>query len=83
MAPAAKETLMSPKFRNAREFRPGDVVQLRSGGPRMTVEGLADCIGEAASIECQWFAGAKLCYGCFAAESLLLVERTIEDIARS
>lgn len=37
------------------EFKPGDVVQLRSGGPAMTVDGISE-IGE---IICVWFEGSK------------------------
>ena len=38
----------------ARDFKPGDVVQLKSGGPAMTVGGR---VAED-SIRCHWFDGA-------------------------
>jgi len=37
-------------------FQPGDVVQLKSGGPKMTVESLDQPKGEA---YCSWFEGGK------------------------
>ncbi len=37
----------------AKQFKPGDVVRLRSGGPKMTVETAAD-EGED-EVNCQWF----------------------------
>jgi len=33
------------------QFKPGDVVVLRSGGPSMTVE----CIEEDGRVSCRWF----------------------------
>jgi uncharacterized protein YodC (DUF2158 family) len=42
-------------------FTVGELVQLRSGGPVMTVEALDTGHGDAEdSIRCFWFAGAKL-----------------------
>jgi len=38
------------------EFRTGDTVQLKSGGPKMTVEGIISDY----DVRCQWFAGKKL-----------------------
>lgn len=52
-------------------FKPGDIVQLRSGGPKMTVE--KDITGvrqEKGSCYCKWFAGAKLERGHFCDEEL-------------
>lgn len=37
-------------------FKAGDVVQLKSGGPKMTVEGYAAMIG---SVICTWFVAGK------------------------
>jgi uncharacterized protein YodC (DUF2158 family) len=47
-------------------FAPGDIVELKSGGPKMTVKDAADD-GE---WRCQWFAGKKLEEGWFDAASL-------------
>ena len=41
-------------------FQPGDVVQLKSGGPRMTVENVT---GD--EVECVWFEKNKQEYGTF------------------
>ena len=47
------------------QFNNGDIVQLKSGGPKMTVHSV-----EPSRITCQWFAGSKLERGSFPAESL-------------
>ena len=38
-------------------FKAGDLVQLKSGGPKMVIEKSADF--EVGAWECSWFAGAK------------------------
>ena len=49
------------------KFKVGDVVILKSGGPKMTVEDVE--AGD--TIVCQWFiTGQKLEYGSFPADSL-------------
>jgi uncharacterized protein YodC (DUF2158 family) len=59
-------------------FKPGDIVQLKSGGPKMTVEAhddrLAVLLQEVEQVQCRWFAGSKLQSGMFDASSLKLVE---------
>ncbi len=52
----------------AKEFNIGDIIQLKSGGPKMTVMSLPDVRG--GYIRCQWFAGSKLESGSFPQESL-------------
>lgn len=39
-------------------FKEGDVVRLKSGGPRMTVTNVGDRLGTA-SVWCSWFVGNK------------------------
>ena len=51
------------------EFKTGDIVQLKSGGPNMTV-GQDDLIG-GKYVRCQWFSGRKLESGDFTAQSLV------------
>jgi len=64
-------------------FKVGDVVQLKSGGQKMTVRetvppepGDADADVEqaksqpAATVRCQWIAGGRLCDACFPSEML-------------
>lgn len=43
------------------EFRPGDVVVLKSGGPAMTVEEVGDYdpIGPSPGLKCIWFEGKE------------------------
>ena len=50
-------------------FKAGDIVQLRSGGPTMTVdsEGKSD-------ISCYWFAVAELRSGKFSPASLVITD---------
>jgi len=55
------------------ELKIGDVVQLKSGGPTMTIESIDKSGG---FIHCQWFAGDKfdkLEAGYFSPDSLQLV----------
>jgi len=54
----------------AQKFKVGDIVQLKSGGPKMTVTDDASVGG---FIRCNWFAGAKLNHGSFTPDALLLV----------
>ena len=51
----------------ADEFKPGDVVVLKSGGPDMTVEKISTFNGD---VVCQWFGGRKLEKGSFPPASL-------------
>ena len=48
------------------EFRVGDVVQLRSGGTRMTIEHINDD-----QVACTWFEGKKLDRATFVAGVLI------------
>jgi uncharacterized protein YodC (DUF2158 family) len=49
------------------EFKIGDIVELKSGGPKMTVTGATTSDKE---IGCKWFAGGKLNYEFFPPDSL-------------
>lgn len=49
-------------------FNVGDIVQLKSGGPEMTVQIVP--AASSTTYRCQWFAGKKLESGTFPAESL-------------
>lgn len=51
-------------------FKEGDTVQLKSGGPKMTIKE----IHEGGSLTCQWFSGTKLQTGYFKPHSLNLVK---------
>lgn len=55
----------------------GQVVQLRSGGPAMTVSDL-EVYAHPDHVECQWFGGRKLETGRFPIASLVEVKE--EDI---
>jgi uncharacterized protein YodC (DUF2158 family) len=55
------------------EIKPGDVVQLKSGGPKMTV-GRIESINGVASAVCGWFNGNKKEVGTFPVHSLKLAE---------
>jgi uncharacterized protein YodC (DUF2158 family) len=52
----------------AHKFQTGDIVQLKSGGPEMTVQSVPS--RTSSSYRCQWFAGKKLESGPFPEESL-------------
>ena len=51
------------------DLKAGDVVQLKSGGPKMTLKH----IDEYGSAYCQWFAGAEIKGSSFDLPSLVLV----------
>jgi len=53
----------------AAEFKVGEVVQLKSGGPKMTVQGKASD----GDIVTKWFAGSKSESGFFRPETLVKV----------
>ena len=53
-------------------FKPGDLVQLKSGGPVMAYEGEAYMTGEAL---CSWFADGKRHQEAFAAATLELAPK--------
>ena len=61
------------------KFAKGDVVQLRSGGPKMTVEKVIEAPRrDEELLVCQWFSGSKLQNGSFRPESLVKVEESNE-----
>lgn len=45
----------------AQKYKTGDIVQLKSGGPKMTVEEYSPHLGhgKGSVVWCQWFAGSK------------------------
>jgi uncharacterized protein YodC (DUF2158 family) len=47
------------------QLKTGDVVQLKSGGPKMTVQKI-----ESSRVYTQWFAGSKLESGSFPLDSV-------------
>jgi len=53
---------------NMIDFKPGDLVQLKSGGPKMTVKAIDPENGEA---YCQWFVGNMLNRDYFSKEALV------------
>jgi uncharacterized protein YodC (DUF2158 family) len=56
------------------EFETGDTVQLKSGGPAMTVKHISVKSSYEGQYVCQWFGGKKLEQGFFMPESLKRVE---------
>ncbi|MEX5664631.1 DUF2158 domain-containing protein [Pseudomonas neuropathica] len=55
------------------EFKKGDVVVMRSGGPKMTVVDLGDYsggLGPKDGVKCQWFDKTKRLEDVFDAESI-------------
>lgn len=59
-------------------FKPGDVVQLKSGGPKMTVDKenidpIRALDADGVKIyDCTWFDRAKLCHGSFPDTHLMM-----------
>jgi uncharacterized protein YodC (DUF2158 family) len=61
----------------AETFNAGDIVKLKSGGPRMTVENLGrDSRSGASRVTCTWFEGGDVKSHVFPAEAL---ERAGDD----
>jgi uncharacterized protein YodC (DUF2158 family) len=59
------------------EFKKGMVVQLKSGGPKMTVVAINHTTK--ASIFCQWFSGNKRESKSFYPESLVIIKEKQEE----
>ncbi|HLX65290.1 MAG TPA: DUF2158 domain-containing protein [Planctomycetota bacterium] len=60
------------------EFKQGDVVRLKSGGPDMTVENIADYAVDRdakQSVKCAWFQGKTLNREVFSLDMLEKVEK--------
>lgn len=57
----------------AKEFKKGDIVMLKSGGPQMTVDAPKGYDGD---VKYVWFAGAKREQSLFDPETLILFEDT-------
>jgi uncharacterized protein YodC (DUF2158 family) len=53
------------------KFKKGEIVQLKSGGPKMTVDETPEEQFNK-QYKCQWFAGNKLEFGFFSEEALVL-----------
>jgi uncharacterized protein YodC (DUF2158 family) len=61
------------RFEMSNEFNAGDVVQLKSGGPKMTVSTVGQFSGEIKA-RCDWFEGTTPKYAMFPLTSLKKVE---------
>ena len=55
----------------AAAFKIGDIVQLKSGGPKMTVTSIP--VGDKETVHTSWFAGSKKESGAFPAQALVPV----------
>ena len=56
------------------DFKVGDTVRLKSGGPHMTVS--SDVYGAPPSVSCQWFDRDTVKKGTFPVASLQMAETT-------
>lgn len=56
------------------ELKSGDVVQLKSGGPEMTVDHIANIEGKILYY-CKWFVGEELKRGSFSVEALKKIDK--------
>jgi uncharacterized protein YodC (DUF2158 family) len=58
------------------EAKPGDVVQLKSGGPLMTVSSVGErSMGGGQGVWCEWFDGKKPMSEVFTPTSVKVVKR--------
>ncbi|TZF85241.1 YodC family protein [Cognatilysobacter lacus] len=60
------------------KFKIGDVVQLRSGGPHMTVQNIGEYVVANPGVMCVWFDGSKKLEDVFHPDSLELYSRAAE-----
>lgn len=66
---------------NENKFTTGQVVQLKSGGPEMTVECRIDNLPDESEVyTCQWFAVEELKQANFPHDSLKIVEPQPDEI---
>lgn len=54
------------------KFKEGDIVQLKSGGPKMTV---CDPAPSGKHFRCKWFSGSRLEEGHFPEDALIVPEK--------
>jgi uncharacterized protein YodC (DUF2158 family) len=59
----------------SKEFKVGEVVTLKSGGPEMTVSDTRRLSPKDVMVTCQWFGGRKLERGTFPEASLIYGEQ--------
>ena len=57
------------------EFKEGDVVQLKSGGPKMTIQDISEH-EDGNVLYCKWFIGKELGEGHFESVSLVKAEES-------
>ena len=62
-----------------KDFKLGDIVQLRSGGPKMTVRNVSDESDRHHFIYCDWFAGSKSQRAQFPPASLIKIAEEEEQ----
>ncbi len=65
----------------AEQFKSGDVVQLKSGGPKMTIAKLHEWQGQMEA-NCDWFEGTKMQSGSFPLSSLKFPEQPTQSSLR-
>jgi uncharacterized protein YodC (DUF2158 family) len=56
------------------EIKAGDIVQLKSGGPRMTVSSIGEDMGGTPTAYCAWFDGPKKQQAAFPLLSLKVLD---------
>ena len=60
----------------ADQFKPGDVVKLKSGGPKMTVDSVGTFLpGDDIQAKCVWFEGKKMYVEILSLASLVHTHR--------
>lgn len=52
------------------DMSPGDIVQLKSGGPDMTVEDIEDHGDDGVRLICSWLGNERRRFGSFATETV-------------
>lgn len=66
------------------KFKVGDVVQLKSGGPKMTCTNIDQPLGTGREhVECKWFAGGKKQASYFPSEALMFPEKPLHEVVEA
>jgi len=71
--PAERHQVATDRGAEVKEIKAGQIVQLKSGGPKMTVESLFNDVHGKRCVKCVWFSQNSLTRDVFQIEALQLI----------